>query len=553
MPVLHIDPARVMQSFVHDHTHREWYVAQAGEPDTIITRCDKAGKQVSQAILKGAGHGSSIGISHDQDGDALIWLWWNNFGPVTFHYHAGTHEHTSADVTRLHNLEGAYTLFAVDERNNLLATRVSDAKSSSTFTLRHLDDWLAGIDKPIHRTGTWPLTLAFQGFAIDGPEHFWVALGGSQQSTSVRRYAWDATGWDDGATHSTAHLGPATGYHESEGLAFGSLGGLWVGIVTGTAGHRKATAHQLIAPPAQPQPPPKEPPVSYPIACTASSVLSRFNADLAKYGNQKWCYAYPPLKTMKYQGSTSYYWCAAQVARNLQPGFDFTKHVSLWAYVPALYQFMAAAPASQFRTVAAKDARAGDIVIFQRGGSAAANSYHIGLVRAATSGDNLYTAEGDTSSPQFPGSESTGGVICHKTRSIRAQTTGGYHMRIWRPGYQPEPPKKLAVDGSMGPKTITAMGASDGVISTPVSALVERIQDWLNRLGARDAQGRALAVDGAGLGPNTGHRYPAEGTTHTIEALEGHYGLTVDGFLSPDDSALVRAIQTSINEGTWLK
>lgn len=318
MPTLDIDPNRVMQSFVHDHKRNEWYVAQAGVPDTILTRCDKDGKRISQAILKSGGHGTSISISHDKDGEPLIWLWWNGTGPVTFSYAAGTHEHTSPNVTRLHNIEHAYTVFAVDEGHNLVATRTSDAKSAQRFTLRNLDDYLAGVDKPIHRTGLWANdpAHAFQGFAINGASEFWVALGGNRQTTDVRRYTWDAVGWGDGARHSTADLGPSSGYHEAEGIAFGSLGGLWVGIATGTNAHRVATAHQLIAPAKSEPPPAKGAPMKI-IQIPTKANSSRQGYDIGQIvihtmeapeseGRAVWCGHYFADQGLKLQASAGY-------------------------------------------------------------------------------------------------------------------------------------------------------------------------------------------------------------------------------------------------------
>jgi hypothetical protein len=112
----------------------------------------------------------------------------------------------------------------------------------------------------------------------------------------------------------------------------------------------------------------------------------------------------------------------------------------------------------------------------------------------------------------------------------------------------------LDVDGWLGPDTIRAwqeiMGTPvDGVISTP-SELVKAVQKKLNSAGARDAEGRSLTVYGLGIGDNLDGRYPASGTTNTIDALQNYLDTGVDGYFS-DPSATIKALQKRLNAGKF--
>ncbi|WP_119697052.1 GH25 family lysozyme [Microbacterium halotolerans] len=112
--------------------------------------------------------------------------------------------------------------------------------------------------------------------------------------------------------------------------------------------------------------------------------------------------------------------------------------------------------------------------------------------------------------------------------------------------------KTLAVDGLLGPATIgrwqKVMGTpADGLISKP-SVLVKAVQRHLNESGARDWDGRKLAVDGLGIGPNVA---TAAGKTRTIWALQDYLGTTTDGILSKGGSPAVKALQKRLNKGTF--
>lgn len=96
----------------------------------------------------------------------------------------------------------------------------------------------------------------------------------------------------------------------------------------------------------------------------------------------------------------------------------------------------------------------------------------------------------------------------------------------------------LAVDGRLGPKTITrwqaVMGTPmDGIIDDRDSSLVKSVQLRLNSV-----IGAGLVVDGD-LGPNT------------IKALQRYLGTPIDGKISIPVSAMVRALQARLNTGAF--
>ncbi|HMM95360.1 hypothetical protein [Phycicoccus sp.] len=109
---------------------------------------------------------------------------------------------------------------------------------------------------------------------------------------------------------------------------------------------------------------------------------------------------------------------------------------------------------------------------------------------------------------------------------------------------------KLAIDGRMGPLTVTkwqrVMGTTpDSVISYPRSELVAAVQVYLNAAGRRDKHGRKLVVDGKGILPNLSRN---AGPSNTIAALQRHLGTTMDEILSYPRSNAVMALQERLNK-----
>ena len=109
--------------------------------------------------------------------------------------------------------------------------------------------------------------------------------------------------------------------------------------------------------------------------------------------------------------------------------------------------FMRHAQKHKWPKVNPADAKAGDIVIFDFPGGYETD--HVGLIRSASKGKNIYTIEGNTSSGT--GSQSNGGGVFPRTRSF-----GTVHS-IWRPPYDPE----VATPAPVAP--------ANAVIDAPVS------------------------------------------------------------------------------------
>lgn len=117
----------------------------------------------------------------------------------------------------------------------------------------------------------------------------------------------------------------------------------------------------------------------------------------------------------------------------------------------------------------------------------------------------------------------------------------------------------LEVDGDMGGKTIFALGTvlkARGYKVIPARVvnkdLVIAIQTDLRKNGKKDADGKAIVVDGKGFGSNSSSRYPKVGWTRTISALQRGHGVKAsraDGVFDKGESSEVKRIQRDINLG----
>lgn len=244
---------------------------------------------------------------------------------------------------------------------------------------------------------------------------------------------------------------------------------------------------------------------------TGAAVVAKAKADLAVFGGHRYCYAWPPLVTMPYNGSRpDFPWCAAAVVRwfVLAGGVDLRTRVTQWAYCPALYKYFAGSP--YWITVPATQAPVGGVVIYLRNGV----PYHIGITTGPAVRGILPTIEGDTSSPAFPGSDSTGGVMASRSRNVAAQTSGAYSMRIWRPRY-------IAPSVVPAPKPIpiTPRQTYVGVLRYGDSNVhVRHLQQ-----GARDHLKSTVTADGV-FGPHT---------LALVKAYQKARHLSVDGVVGP--------------------
>lgn len=109
----------------------------------------------------------------------------------------------------------------------------------------------------------------------------------------------------------------------------------------------------------------------------------------------------------------------------------------------------------------------------------------------------------------------------------------------------PTQPDELLVDGELGDKTISRWQQImktpvDGVISQPKSDLTEAVQKELNaKINA------GLTEDGEGIIQD------GKTESHTTKALQQYLGTAQDSVISTPVSAVVRALQTRLNTGSF--
>lgn len=176
-------------------------------------------------------------------------------------------------------------------------------------------------------------------------------------------------------------------------------------------------------------------------------------------------------------------------------------------YVPYAQQWLK----KNAKHVPLSDVKRGDIIIFTWDG----NGYnkergsrdHIGFARAASSGNTLFTIEGNTN----------GGVVAKRDRPAK-YIYGVYRVKMAQGKVEPEKMEKLAVDGSFGAQTKRRtqkwLGvAEDGIIGTAsIRALQKKVGARIDGVWGSETtkklqtyltkQGYPTAVDG-GFGTNT--------------------------------------------------
>ena len=207
-----------------------------------------------------------------------------------------------------------------------------------------------------------------------------------------------------------------------------------------------------------------------------------------------------------------------------------------------------------------RHAQPGRVIFFDWERNRKRNPYHsdhTGVLETGVRSDGTaVTIEHNTT---VPGANNEG-----TTRRVRDWQ---YVSAIGIPAYEDvEPPTipgtnllALEVDGSWGPKTSTAVTTimrARGFqvrVSTGINAdLIRAVQTDLNRAGHRDKDGRKLKVDGMGIGSNSGRRYPRNGWTRTITAMQIGHGVSrkaADGYFDANESAEVKRIQRDVNIG----
>ena len=207
-----------------------------------------------------------------------------------------------------------------------------------------------------------------------------------------------------------------------------------------------------------------------------------------------------------------------------------------------------------------KHAQPGDVVFFDWAATKKHSRWvgdHVGVIEEIKNGD-AYTIEHNTT---MPGGRNEG-----TTRRVR---DAKYVAAIGRPNWDEVKPPTiqgtdlplLTVDGAWGPKTQLALSTIMAARGFKVSAtgkptddmtreFIMAVQTDLNRAGKRDKYGKALKVDGRGIGFNESKKYPRIGWTRTISAMQCGHGVArnrADGYLSAGDSNEVRRIQRDAN------
>lgn len=144
----------------------------------------------------------------------------------------------------------------------------------------------------------------------------------------------------------------------------------------------------------------------------------------------------------KWFGMDGAAWCAMFVSycMNKAGAGSLIKGAQTAKGAAQVSKFVAHAKKHHWLKIAPGNAHAGDIVIFDFPGGYETD--HVGFIRAASKGKNIFTIEGNTSSGA--GSQSNGGGVYKRTRSF------GVVHSIWRPPYAVETPE-VPVESPVSP------------------------------------------------------------------------------------------------------
>jgi hypothetical protein len=168
--------------------------------------------------------------------------------------------------------------------------------------------------------------------------------------------------------------------------------------------------------------------------------------------------------------------------------------------------------------------QAGDIVIFDFPGGYETD--HVGFIRAAAKGKNIYTIEGNTSSGK--GSQSNGGGVYARTRSF------GVVHSIWRPPY----------DAAIA----AAPAAPAAPVAAPVVPAAAVVEPEAPATQPKKPQAEFVAIKQGASGDK-------------VKLIQKRVGATADGIYGPKTAAAVKAWQikkgiaaTGIVDGeTWIR
>lgn len=236
-------------------------------------------------------------------------------------------------------------------------------------------------------------------------------------------------------------------------------------------------------------------------------------------------------------------WCAAQTgSADVVGKFAYTPSHAAWFKNKGMWLGRVSNP------------QPGDIVFFAN----SSRICHVGIVEKRLGATQVQTIEGNTS---LSGSQSNGGMVCRKTRSLGALGSSWHIAGYARPKYAKgasstaSTPKassagKLAVSGKMDAASVKALQkllgtTADGVLSHQTTATKKHHQAFASgtihydgtRKGsdAVRALQRKLGVAADGLlGANT------------VKAYQRKLGVTADGYWGPNTT---KAVQRALNAG----
>lgn len=211
-----------------------------------------------------------------------------------------------------------------------------------------------------------------------------------------------------------------------------------------------------------------------------------------------------------YQGQP---WCASFVSWVFMKAFGLNKAKTLLKHWPYVY-----CPTLGAKFTKYANPQKGDIVIFYRGGTFA----HTGIV-TKVDGDRFYTIEGNTSGAS--GIVANGGGVCRKSY-YNSQLPG---TKFCRPDYSII--SSVNSSGSSNAPTNTKNYLQYGDTGNDVKVL----QQKLNKVGMRDANGKKLVEDGEF----------GSATKYAVKAFQKKYHLEVDGIAGKDTISKLDAVIAS--------
>ena len=218
---------------------------------------------------------------------------------------------------------------------------------------------------------------------------------------------------------------------------------------------------------------------------TPDQVVAKAYAELKMWGGRQYCYAWPRLKEL---GKSSELWCAdfCWYVFWKAIGYNWHDHCSNPSYCPTINAWMARDPL--WNVVRFEDAKPGDVIIFRNRSTGV--YYHIGLVTKPYKDGAITTVEGDTSSPQFPGSESSAGVLAEKVRQKAYTITGSRDCVIYRGTWADTTPVDVGNDDSDPTNTTPSVPRPpeptnlDGGITQTFDNTLTKTRDEARRLTA---------------------------------------------------------------------